>query len=303
MSSGRITASMISRVWILLLPAGKAEGADALVEVGALHAESAGSAGNVPTGFLQGAEDVLALGGFAGFLNGGLRAGFALDADLHGDGIAGEAVALREDGHAFDDVAEFARVAGPGVAVEQGKDGFVEHLAAEIIAGAELFQEIFGEQADVVGTLAERGDADGDAVEAVIQILAKLLLRDHAGEVAVGGGDDAHGDANDLLAADAVELAFLQDPQQFGLRSAVKIADFVEEDGAAVSLFEFAAARGGGAGEGTFFMAEELGFEQFGGNGGAIAFDDGGGGEGAGVVDVGGQQLLAGAGFANQQDA
>src|ERR1022692_3532333 len=155
MSSGRITASMISRVWILLLPAGQAEGADALVEVGTLHAESAGGAGDVPTGFLQGAEDVLALGGFAGLLNGGFGAGFALDADLHGDGIARKAVALREDGHAFDDVAEFAGIAGPGVAVEQGEDGFVEHLTAEIIAGAELFQEIFGEETDIVGTLAE----------------------------------------------------------------------------------------------------------------------------------------------------
>src|ERR1039458_3914703 len=237
-------------------PAGEAEGADALVEVGAFHTESAGGAGDVPTGFLQGAEDVLALGGFAGLLNGGFGAGFALDADLDGDGIAGEAVALGQDGHAFDDVSELARVAGPGVGVEQGKDGFVEHLAAEIIARAELFQEIFGQQADIVGTLAERGDADGDAVEAVIEILSKLFLGDHAGEVAVGGGDDAHGDMDDLLAADAVELAFLQDAQQFGLGSAVEIADFVEEDGAAVGLFEFAAAGGGGAGEGTFFMSE-----------------------------------------------
>src|ERR1035438_1931799 len=179
-----------------------------------------------------------------------------MEADLAEDGIAGETVALREDGHAFDDVAELAGVAGPGVGVEQGKDGFVEHLAAEIIARAELFQEIFGQQADIVGTLAERGDADGDAVEAVIEILAKLFLGDHASEVAIGGGDDAPGDMDDLLAADAVELAFLEDAQQFGLGSAVEIADFVEEDGAAVGLFEFAAAGGGGAGEGTFFMSE-----------------------------------------------
>src|ERR1017187_6939175 len=107
---------MIARVRILLFPTGEAEGADAFVEVGTFHAESAGGAGDVPTGFLQGTEDVLALGGFASLLNGGLGAGFALDADLHGDGIAGEAVALGQDGHAFDDVAEFARVAGPGVA-------------------------------------------------------------------------------------------------------------------------------------------------------------------------------------------
>ena len=48
-------------------------------------------------------------------------------------------------------------------------------------------------------------------------------------------------DADRLLAADPLELAVLQHAQQLGLRRLVQVADFVEEDGAAVGQLELAA--------------------------------------------------------------
>ena len=62
-------------------------------------------------------------------------------------------------------------------------------------------------------------------------------------EVAIGGRDHAHAHANDLLAAHAVEFAFLQHAQQLGLRRAVQVAHFVQENRAAVGQFELAAPR------------------------------------------------------------
>ena len=49
--------------------------------------------------------------------------------------------------------------------------------------------------------------------------------------------------ADDLLAAHAVKLAFLQHAQQLGLRGAVQVADLVQENRAAVGQLELAAAR------------------------------------------------------------
>ncbi len=46
---------------LVLVPA-QSEGSNALVEIGPLHAEGAGGAGNVPAGFLQRPQDVVALG-------------------------------------------------------------------------------------------------------------------------------------------------------------------------------------------------------------------------------------------------
>ena len=48
--------------------------------------------------------------------------------------------------------------------------------------------------------------------------------------------------------AESLKLAFLQDPQQFGLQFHGKVADFVQKQGAALSLFEAADAVLQGAG-------------------------------------------------------
>ena len=90
--------------------------------------------------------------------------------------------------------------------------------------------------------LAQRRNADGHHAQAVEKVLAEFLLRNQRAQVAVGGGDHAHAHANGLLPAHAVELAFLQHAQQFGLRGAVQVAHFIKEDAAAIRQFEFAAA-------------------------------------------------------------
>ena len=73
-----------------------------------------------------------------------------------------------------------------------------------------------------------------------------------------------------LAAADAVDLAFLQGAQQLGLKAAVHLGDFVEQQGAAVGLLELADAPRHRAGEGALLMAEQLAFQQVLGDGGAV---------------------------------
>jgi len=57
-----------------------------------------------------------------------------------------------------------------------------------------------------------------------------------------------------------------------------------------------------GAGEGAFFDAEEFGFNQVVGQGGAVDGHEGAGGATAHVVQGTGEALLADAGLAKQQD-
>ena len=64
------------------------------------------------------------------------------------------------------------------------------------------------------------------------------------------------------LTAHTIELAFGQHAQQAGLQRRRHVADFVEEQRAAVGLLEAAAAQRVGAGEGALFVAEQLGLEQ-----------------------------------------
>ncbi len=62
-------------------------------------------------------------------------------------------------------------------------------------------------------------------------------------------------------------------PQNFGLRLQAHVADFVEEQRAAVGLLKLSFLVGGGAGKRAFAMAEQFALDQVFGNGGAVHFD------------------------------
>jgi hypothetical protein len=78
--------------------------------------------------------------------------------------------------------------------------------------------------------------------------------------------------------------------------------DFVQEQRAAFGLLEEAFAIHVGAGEGAFDGAEELAFDQFAGQGGAVDLDERAFAAGAEVVDEVGDDFLAGAAFAGDED-
>ncbi len=146
------------------------------------------------------------------------------------------------------------------------------------------------------------GDMDGNDVEAEEEVLAEFLALDAFFEMAVGGGDDADIHLDGAVAADAFEFALLQHAQQLGLDLRGNFADFVEQDGAVVGEFKAAFAFGDRAGERAFFVAEEFAFDEVFGNGGAIELDERGGGALALAIQGAGDQFLAGAAFAGDED-
>ena len=84
------------------------------------------------------------------------------------------------------------------------------------------------------------------------------------------------------------------------------VADFVEEEGAAVGALEGAAFFGGlvgAAGAGAVAVAEEFGLDEVFGDGGAVELDeDAVAAQGLGVHGAG-DEFFAGAGFAEDEDA
>ena len=87
------------------------------------------------------------------------------------------------------------------------------------------------------------GTSSGDDGEAIVEILAKAPVGDGARQIAVGGGDDAHVDLALLIAAERPHAPLLQHAQQARLQIERQVADLVEEQRAAVRLFEEAVAR------------------------------------------------------------
>ena len=119
---------------------------------------------------------------------------------------------------------------------------------------------------EVFLAVAQGGDEEGDDVEAVEEVLAKIALGDFVFEVLVGGGDDADIDVDGVGGADGEETLLVQGPQDLGLCFEAHVTDLVEEKGAAIRSFEGPAffvgdLRASTAGGGAVAVAEELGFD------------------------------------------
>ena len=106
------------------------------------------------------------------------------------------------------------------------------------------------------------GSSDGHHLQAVVEVLPEASALQRAFEVAVGRGDDAHVDRDRLAAAQPLDAAFLQQPQDLGLDAEGHVADLVEEDRSAVRLLDLAHPAVGRPGERPLFEPEELAFQQ-----------------------------------------
>jgi len=120
-------------------------------------------------------------------------------------------------------------------------------------------------------------------------------------QVAVGGGDDTYVDPHRLGAADALQLAFLQHPQQGRLGPRSQLDHLVEEDGAAVGPLETPGARVGRAGVGALVDAEQFRLDQVRRDRRAVDRDEGLLGPLATQVHAARDHLLAHPGLAQQQ--
>ena len=114
--------------------------------------------------------------------------------------------------------------------------------------------------------LAQRRHGDRNDAQPEVEILAEPALRDFLFEVLVRRRNDADVDLDRPRRSEPLDFAFLQHAQHLGLRLGAHVADFVEEDRAAVGHLELADLLLGRAGERAALVAEELRLDQLFGN-------------------------------------
>ena len=96
-------------------------------------------------------------------------------------------------------------------------------------AAAVLLREVANQQRNVLGTLAQRRNADRKDVQPIIQVAAKLAILDHLFEIAIRGRHQAHIHLLGASAAQPLKLAFLQSAQQLGLNLEGNVANLVQK--------------------------------------------------------------------------
>src|SRR5215471_8835640 len=99
---------------------------------------------------------------------------------------------------------------------------------------------------------------DREDVQPIVEVVAEALAVDHLQQVPVGRRDDAHVDFDRPRAAEALELLLLEHPQQFRLELESNLADFIEEESAAIRHLEPAHLLADRPREGAALVAEQL---------------------------------------------
>ncbi len=218
--------------------------------------------------------------------------------EVFGEDLFGEA----EDDGVLDGVLEFADVAGPAIAHEQGTCVGGDAFEGAFVFLRVLRGEVEGEERNVFGVLTQGRHGDGDNVEAVVEVLAKFVGLDGLLEIFVGCGEDASEEGDRTGSSYTFELSLLEDAEEFGLHGGSEFAYLVEEEGSVFGGFELSFSHADGSGVCTFFVAEEFAFEEGFGDGGAVDGDEWAIASWAALMDGACDDLFAGAALAADED-
>ena len=212
---------------------------------------------------------------------------------------ANDAVAGRH-ARPFDGIFELSDVSRPR-RLEQDVHRFLRDLHGRS-GPCEFLGEVRGENRDVDLPCPECGQFDADDVESIIEVFPELAFFDQLFEGTVGCRDDANVHFDGFAAPDPLESPFLEHAEELHLHRQGNVAHFVEEQRAPVGLFEATSALSHGPGERTFFVPEQLAFEERFGQGRAVDRHELAGASARGSLMQGSRDLLlARAGLAEDQ--
>ena len=166
----------------------------------------------------------------------------------------------------------------------------------------DALEDVFRQRLNIFGAVAEGRDHDPGDIEAVVEILAESAGRNLFGEVAVSGRDDTRIRTQSLSPTDALEFILLQNPKDLDLGGEWELAHFIEKNCACRRSLETSGLLAVGAGEAHRVVAEELALDEPFGKSTTVDTDEWSAGAIGVTMKRGGDQLLAGAAFAKDQD-
>ncbi len=152
----------------------------------------------------------------------------------------------------------------------------------------------------IAPALAQWRHADFPQSQSGVQVPAKLPVVDGALQMAIGRRYEPDVDANGSGRAHGNDRGFLDRAQQLGLQLQGQLTDLVQEQGATVGRAEPTFGGCGGAGERAFDVAEQLALHQVRTNRRAVDRHERPRAA-AQSMQLASDELLAGAGFADQQ--
>jgi len=123
---------------------------------------------------------------------------------------------------------------------------------------AGLSDEAIDQKRNIVFAVTQRRQVERQNSQAVVEILPELLGLDQFGQIFVCGRNDSCIDLDRLIASDALDFTFLENPQQLRLEGRSRVGNLIEKNRPAVRLFEQPSLVDHGSGKGPFHMPEQF---------------------------------------------
>ena len=122
-------------------------------------------------------------------------------------------------------------------------------------------QKVAREWCHILAPLAQGWEPQADHIEPVQQVLAEQAELDALFQILVRGGNHAHIGLDRRMAAHTVKTAIAQNPQQARLQLKRHVANFIQEQGAAIGLLKTSAPLALRARESAPLVAEQFALE------------------------------------------
>ncbi len=203
-------------------------------------------------------------------------------ADRRGQVGGGDQVAGGLGVSGIEDAGQLAEVPGPVVGAEDVESVGGKTEAAALLAEIGAFEGVLGQQGQFIEAVAQGEEADDESGQGEVEVVAEPAVA--AGLVGIGGGGGQEADARRL-----------QGGGEASLEVAGKFEDIAEQQRGALGQLEAGPFR-------RWVRAEQFAVEHLGGQGTGVEDEQRGLGARAAEVDRTGDQALARARFAHDQD-
>ena len=189
----------------------------------------------------------------------------------------GEGDVLSVDGALFGDrtqalhqIFQLSYISRPVIS-HQGVRGILGEFLGRFpcFFGVEI-QEMVQEEGNITPSLPQGRNLNGEYIESVEKILAKLCICDQPVKAFVGGGEESDVNLDDLVASESFKFFFLDGPQQLGLHINIQGVDIVQKDRSLIGYFELPHSGAVCTGEGPLIVPEYLTLHEGGRDGGTI---------------------------------
>jgi hypothetical protein len=136
-----------------------------------------------------------------------------------------------------------------------------------------LLDEVPYELGNIGFSFTKGWQRNRENIQTIIKIFAEFSVCHHMPEIPIGRRNNTNIDPRSACAAYALELALLEDTEQFGLKLESCVSDFIQKQCSTIGEFKTADMKSKSTGKCSPFMPEKLALKKAQGNPRAIHLD------------------------------